>query len=310
MNRIEVVPLPGLRADNPLSFMASLGALNLLDAQAQAGEWRPRLSWSPTGQTWHANVHFPVHSNEGYLEKMLSAGIKKVLGMIEAIPSEFANLKLTRDQLRALLLCQTGSFRTESRLVTDLLAGLLCEGTTSRDLALRTQYMFTSGQQRFLGLAAEILAQTDEMHLRRTLYTRWDYDDETSPLRWDPADLRNHAYMSTDPSDKRATPNRMMIGANALAMAGLASLTLVPGRRNARSVGIVHRNRSAAVMRWPTWEAPLQKPEADSLMRHPGLTVGDGTSLQALGVCQVYASVILGETDGYKNFGPAVALLG
>jgi hypothetical protein len=68
----DVLELPGLEADNLLTFLALLGLLRALET-AKPG-WVPRASWK--GPPWIACLHLAEPANEGAVAKAAAHGVE------------------------------------------------------------------------------------------------------------------------------------------------------------------------------------------------------------------------------------------
>jgi hypothetical protein len=145
----------------------------------------------------------------------------------------------------------------------------------------------------------ELALGTDKEHLRRTLFTEWDYADGRPSLRWDAADYRPHALRAVDPS---GDPIRTMRGANRLAIEALPLFPTAPAGRRIRTTAFRESAEGAEIV-WPIWTDPLEVATVASL-----LASSEGKGGARPGVAQVYRASRF--TEGkYRNFSPARAEL-
>lgn len=126
-------------------------------------------------------------------------------------------------------------------------------------------------------------------------------------LRIEPLEDARYAHRWDNPStDSTRDTSGSVLGANALAVFGLAMLSTVPAAfHEARTVGFVGRGARATYWRWPIWAGALNKEVVRSLLSHPQLVEeGHCKSLKGLGVLQVYQSQRL-TVGNFRNFTPA-----
>lgn len=245
---MNAIALTGLRAENPLAFLATLGTLSLLH---EAMEQRPRISWEQRDGTWLPQLHADnVASPDELLKTLVGAHCKRDLE--SELGWEKDVMKVTREGLREQL--RSREVDSES---ARLLAALLAELPPRRDK--ETVYytpfrlMPRVGRAKFLEVALRE-SRHGVAHLRSCLFESWAYTPDTQSMRWDPAaPVPARALMAEAPTD--AKPHGVP-GAILLAIRGLASFPLITQRYSAVPAGMVERTGFT----WPIWRDPLQLP--------------------------------------------------
>ena len=304
------IPLVGLDGSNLLAFLAALGAFRTLSL-AEGG--------SGTRMRWEGNRRwFPVitSSTAESEEELLTILESSVCG--EAAVSDAwkigEDLTLGLEEFRNVLLKCMAVSKAGHRTNADFLTAFGSDGIGAgpkKDQISDTEFrtMSGAGHQHFLGFMRELAAGTDRHHLKRAVFTQWDYGDGRPSLRWDPADYRPHALRATDPS---GDPIRTMRGANRLAVEALPLFPTAPDGRQLRTLGFKDRDREAEVT-WPIWGDALDLRTLAALLGLSDLQEDkmDGPGRAALerrGIKQVFRAKRF--TDGkYRNFSPARALM-
>jgi hypothetical protein len=242
------VALTGLRAENPLAFLAALGCLSLLQEGSNA---RPRLAWEESNGTW-----LPKFSGAGLDTPQEVVGAIVVAHEKRDLATELGwekdVMKVTRDQLRLLF---------EDRLphseAARLLAACVAELPLRRD---RTSIHYTpfrtmprTGRARFLNTALRE-SQKGIDHIESCLFKEWIYMPDTQSMCWDPgARVPSRALMAEAPTHAKTSG---VPGAILLAIRGLASFPLVTQSRTARPPGMIDGERFV----WPIWSESLELP--------------------------------------------------
>jgi hypothetical protein len=287
--------LTGLDGSNLLAYMASLGVLRLLsrDGVEVRMEWEERGSWTPV--LWHS----AAESSEAVLDLLEPL----VCGEATVNPAWTIrdDLTLSCVEFGQSMWAGVASAGNRDRAGVDFLAAFGADvygaGTKKEamsDTAFRT--MSGAGHQHFLGFMRELAAGTEREHLRRTLFSEWDYADGRPSLRWDPADYRPHALRAVDPS---TDPIRTMRGANRLAVEALPLFPTMPVGRRIRTVAF-RDGEDGTELVWPIWTDRLELGSVASLL---------ASRLEAVrpGVAQVYRATRF--TEGkYRNFSPSKAM--
>lgn len=291
--------LSGLDGSNLLAFMAAVGALRLLARGRPASS--PRLRWE------HRGVWTPI------LEADLSQAelVEALAEVARATASQPAlaigdNIKLTAAEFRE----HRDRFEADADWAESLrwLAAFASDACPDRhskdglldDTELRT--MQGAGHQHFLrSIQANLAAATVE-DVESDLFKPWGYNRKGNPLRWDPADDRQHAYRWRDPSSDKSG---VAAGALALASAALPAFPTMPTRRGLQTGGFASA-RGGPLLTWPVWSPPLGLRAFGSLLAHPRLQ--DDTpprrELAHLGVADIFRSRRI-SVGKMRNFTPA-----
>jgi hypothetical protein len=294
--------LAGLRGDNPLSFMAALGALRVL-ALAHPEEG-PQMSWAIDGGAWRPVLHLD-NGDPNHVVSAIEKGLRDHCGRD---PFSFAdNTCIEPEKFRQFAVLAATTATACDRRCADFAVAFGCEVLTDprgkiQDTSLRT--MSGAGHQHFLRCMRNVVEMANASHIRKALFEQWRYDDpiENLSMRWDPADDRRHALRWRDPSGDPARKKRgSVLGANRLAIEALPLFVTAPVGRSLETTGFRGRR-----WRWPIWEQPASTRVVGSL-----LTLGvlhkeplDRSGLHAIDIAEVYESRRL--TIGkIRNFAPA-----
>lgn len=302
--------LAGLDAQNPLAFLAALGTLRV----ASETPWghHPRLSWRRQ-ERWRPVLHLAGHLDRAGFVEALAA----TLARCGTEPFDFEgakDLKILPCRFRQLALAAVGRAGVGMRREVDLHAALASDADENddghaADTAFRT--MRGAGHQHFLETIRRIMSQTNPEHLDRALFERWRYDDplRNLSLRFDPTDDQRHALRWDDPSDSKTRGQRgSVLGANRLAIEGLAFFPVAPVGRRVATTGFSGRGSLDTAFTWPTWEPAVTAPVVRSLVALEGLQhTPPDADLRQHGIVEVFRSrrITVGQ---YRNFSPAEAL--
>jgi hypothetical protein len=200
----------------------------------------------------------------------------------------------------------SAAFGSEAITTRDAKKALVVE-----DTAFRT--MSGAGHQDFLGFMRNIVARTTTEHLRKALFSEWQYDDPlaNSTLRWDPADDIRHALRWRNPStDPTRNSGGSVLGANRLAIEGMPVFpTAAVGSRLA-TTGFTGTGRRNTFFTWPIWASPIGLDVCRTLVALDTLQAErpDGAMLRSRGVVAAYRSQRITEGKD-RNFTPAQAVL-
>jgi hypothetical protein len=251
---VSGIALTGLRAENPLAFLAALGALSLAD---EANDTTVRMGWQDTDGTW--------------TPFLLGDGLETADAIVQAITYAHHQrkldeelgwakdiMKLTRLELRELLIA-----RAPDSGAACLLAACVAELPLRRDERSVPYTPFRLiprvGRARFLDVALrESRAGID--HIYACLFKPWVYAKRTQSLCWDPATrVPARALMAESPTH---AGTRGVPGALLLAIRGLTCFPLLTTRRGAKPPGVIDRDRFV----WPIWGEPLELPLVQMLL--------------------------------------------
>jgi hypothetical protein len=264
---VSEIVLSGLRAENPMAFLAALGALSL----ASDGSDGPiHLFWQTGADgSWSPVLRSPQLDTPEHLVEIIAAAHqtrdpKKEVGWDKDL------MRVSREDLRVLLEQAGGD---GSRLAW-MIAACLCE------LPLRTLQQPTGtavsytpfrliprvGRARFLDAALrECQAGVD--HLHDCLFEPWRYHRGIQSLRWDPgAAVPARALMAQAPT--HLGPSGVP-GAVLLAVRGLPFFPLVTTRagptKRAAPPGMPQRRDFV----WPIWSEPLSERATRMMLSMP-----------------------------------------
>lgn len=273
------VALTGLRAENPMAFLAALGALSLA---GDGSDNKVVLSW---GEGSDGSLRPMLHSPQfDAPEHVLAAvmGGHETRDLTSELGWEKDLMRVPRDRLRQLLVDRLDA-RTASGDIRAawMLAACLCEFPLRTLQSADSAVSYTPfrliprvGRARFLEAARrECEAGLD--HLHACLFEPWHHHRGTQSLRWDPsAAVPSRALMAQAPT--HAGPSGVP-GAVLLAIRGLAFFPLVTTRvgRNERAAppGISRRRELV----WAVWRDPLGERATRMMLSMPWpLTLVEG----------------------------------
>jgi hypothetical protein len=266
------VTLTGLRAENPMAFLAALGALSLATdgSNAQVAlSWRPAPDGSPQPVLHGPGLDTPERVIEAVATSHQKRDLQDELGWEKDL------MRVSREKLRAQLIDRLDSSKSGSHdtRAARMLAACLCE------LPLRTlqssdgavsytpfRLIPRLGRARFLEAARrECEAGVD--HLQACLFEPWRYRRGTQSLRWDPgAAVPARALMAEAPT--HLGPSGAP-GAVLLAIRGLTFFQLVTvgvGRSERAATPGISKQRDFV---WPIWNEPLSERATRMILSMP-----------------------------------------
>jgi hypothetical protein len=307
MNQIE---LPGLDAQNPLGFLAALGALVVVDHHAVATrQKRPQMWFEDQGALIASlNSHLDLAAVEALiLEDAKDQGSNPALqlayddcGALVAPTATKAkrDLKPTPHGAREfLLLCRQGDRRT-----ADLAAAFLSELAQDNNGNTKpTSFHFAAGQQQFLAMVEQIRAGITAEDVAEALRGPWRNESTLPSLAWDSSEARYYALRATDPSGEKrgSVPAAYWLG-----LQGMSLMPVVARGSRLATTGVVGGWKTS-VFTWPVWETRITLQVAASLLRIDlrGMTA---EARRSSGITRVLASRILrSDQGGYGSFAPA-----
>ncbi len=294
---MSTIVLTGLRADNPLGFLAALGTLRVLTLADP--ERPPRMGWVMHGGAWRPVVDAGFNLTEEAFSSMVDAALQMFGGRLAL---DFADdTCIAPDVFRRFVLEAARQATADDRRKADFCAAFGCEAYVDRqgrvsDTALRT--MSGAGNQHFVAFMRSLCDCTNRDHVHEALFGPWRWNDPPPSMRWDPVDDRRYALRWRDPKRDKIKTVR---GANRLAIEGLAMFSTVPRVGGVETMGFRERE-----WLWPVWEPLIPQPVVQSLLGLAEMYDRPIPThvLRPLGVVAVLRSQR--RTVGqYRNFSPA-----
>jgi CRISPR-associated endonuclease/helicase Cas3 len=315
--------LDALDGANPLAFLAALGVLRVLtwvfpehnlrlSWEQRLGAWRPRL-WA-TELLEQETILLALHENGLKLDTMFSS---QLLALSEAAgPKNNKGEAGWKDKLKFPI----GAFRefcgaasVSPSVLAEFAAAWAGEtaptGEDGGELARRTRFDFTAGNQAFIKMLRELRSSCTPEDLRRSLFTGWRYSATAISMRWDTQDeKRQYALQAVDPTNNSKNPPLADLGANFLAAEALPLFPLAPDRW-ASQAGF-DRDAEGRCWRWPIWTCPLGLDTIRSLLTLPLADSGEwpASRRRAIGISIVFQSNIVQPSGRYRCFTPAQSL--
>jgi hypothetical protein len=308
---VSHIPLPALRADSPIAFLATLGTLRILDGIRPT--WKPRLRWIEQG-CWIPELSV---MGDRSLEEVSGALATKLSNRATAPEFNWAEViavapELFHEKAKAALETATVS----KRETVDFFAAFAAEGATSNSGDMKpTDLCMTSGQMKFLKEMRAITAklasapQREEAPLAERIQTAltgpWHYADDQHSLGWDPTNEPVHALGAYDPSgDGKQTSVRELVY---LAAEALSLFPVFARFGRLRTTGFHPDERRRSWFHWPIWDPELTIRSVRSLLKlrelaHPS---ENAPQLQTRGIRAIYRSRRHEFGKGYGIFRPA-----
>ncbi len=298
MTGSDVMLLRGLPGDNPLGFLAALGAQVAL-AELNAEH---RLHWTDEP------IPHPVLSPAcGPRDVAQAAGVvaKAWLDGPALDESVDPGLKLKPDEITEYL--RRGR---DARSSGSLSACLLAENSLDNNRRAKpSDLYFTAGQQKFVSMARTILSEVTEEEMVDDMTKPWSYRSKRESLMWDSVDDRLHALSAADPT-KSQNPKLTNPGAEALAIIGLSRYPCFASPQGTLTQGCSGGWKRGLFV-WPLWTAPATGRAVKSLLAQVGAHTGTRAALRrsgwyrSWGLSRVMQSQIRrSDQGGYGTFGP------
>ena len=275
----SVLPLPGLREDNPRDFLAALGLLRLIDLQwPDSGAM---LAWDVvqghpilwTAQElpadWSARITRSLH-------ELVRDSVKTPKGplfhgaVIKTSPEQF------RGAAEASLVVGEQSASNPLAALAPMLYAAYAPQTEDRGEMEFSWFSFGNGQggKNLLLDAAQLTAGLEPDDIRLSLLGQ-ALPKSAKGLRWNPAEFRAAAYRSHDPGKGIKGDDTLDFPSfNVLAFFGLTFFPCVPTQRRGLTAGM-HSQERETFFQWPVWSPPLGPCVISSLVllspdgRHP-----------------------------------------
>ena len=288
----------GLPGDNPLGFLAALGAQAAL-AVRRADH---RLHWTD------GPIPHPMLSP--------APGWDEVAGAARAVADDWldgpaldesidSGLKLKREEIREYL--RRGRDARSSGLLS---ACLVAENSLDNNhRAKPSDLYFTAGQQKFVSMARTILSEVTEEEIVDDMTRPWSYRSKRESLMWDSVDDRLHALSASDPT-KSQNPKLTNPGAEALAVIGLSRYPCFASPQGTLTQGCSGSWKRGSFV-WPLWLVPATGRAVRSLLAQVGADAATKAGsrrtewYRSWGLSRVMESQIRrSDQGGYGTFGP------
>ena len=322
-NGSSVLKLDALDGANPLAFLAALGAMRVssrlfpqihlrMSWEQRLGAWRPVL-WATEPLNEEPLVE-ALHKNGLKLHTMFSP---QLLSASEAAsPKNKKGEARWKDKLlfpisafREFCISASQSPSAAAEFAATWAGETVTTGEEGGELARRTRFDFTAGQQALIRMVHELRKSCTSADLRRSLFAGWRYSATAISLRWDTQDeKRQYALQAVDPTNGSKNPPVADPGANFLAVEGLPLFPFAPDRR-ANQPGF-DRDSDGRTWHWPIWTHPLGLDAIRSLLTLPLADLEEWPAYRrrALGVPIVFQSAIVQPSGRYRCFTPARSL--
>jgi hypothetical protein len=275
----SLLPLAGLREDNPRDFLAALGLLRLIDLQWP--EFGAMLAWDAAKghpvlwtiqalpDDWSAQI-------TGGLHELVRDSVKTPKGplfhgaVIKTTPEQF------RGAVEASLLAGEHPDGNPLAALAPLLYAAYAPQTEDKGEMEFTWFSFGNGQsgKNLLLDAAQLTAGLEPDEIRLSLLGE-ARPKSAKALRWNPVEFRAAAYRSHDPGKGIKGDDTLDFPAfNVLAFFGLTFFPCVPTQRRGLTAGM-HSLKRETFFQWPVWTTPLGPAVIGSLLllspenRHP-----------------------------------------
>ena len=322
----EGLVLCGLDGSNPLAFLAALGTLRTLSLAWP--DRRVKMAWSQHDVAWRPEIHMlPGAAQDEIVESIIrtlppfeslfdsqllseaaSAGPRNKRGQPKwqdklRFPAHTYRSYATRVQLAAT---------ANDRVSADLAAAWAIESEVEEvdgiDVARRTSFDFTAGNQAFVAMVRELWLSVSPQAIRNALCSSWSYTPGTS-LRWDPLDeSRRYALQAINPQDGCHNPILSVPVANVLAVMALPLFPIIPSSGHTAQPGF-SRHQKRRFLYWPIWSRRASLPLVTSLLGLSQLAVPVlAPELRERGVVACFRSEIVLPSERYRNFTPATAM--
>jgi hypothetical protein len=309
--------LAGLRANNPLGYLAALGVLAVAD-RMRSGD--VRMGW--THEVEPAAILQVGWEEAGLVDAIVEDRDRwrdsPVLDFVEGGTDPVSDVKLEPEGLRAWIdacaavsgMARVGMGRgsdDEGRAIS-LLSALVADGSfMDNNRAKPTDLHFTAGQQQFLQIARELRQVVEPRDFEAALFRQWRYGDDVKSFKWDVTDDRLYAFAAVNPA---TDTKRTVAGAEWLALMGLVLLPVTSRPRRARTTACSGEWKGG-VFTWPVWDGVLDVREAMTLLGLADLCAETvPRSLARRGVRRAYRSRITrADQGGYGSFRPPVVVL-
>jgi hypothetical protein len=317
------IPLGGLKAGEPIGFLAGIGLLRICSRREALGH--VKLGWQQppgaagilaTGADCEPDrlVKEVLHHMRGRHQLPVLSGRPAVGSTVG--DGDWDDVKVDPDLFAALLRAARPHANADNRESTDLLAALgseLVAAKSTNDIRPSALHM-TSGKQKFLKLLRDLARSLDAEDwtcneascppaeaFREALFGDWQCADQFSSLGYDPATEAIYALSDAAPADAKPWSTRAAVW---LAVEALPLFPCFPvaGRLHTRGF-----DKSGTRFRWPVWNAPLSLPAITTLLGLPLFTPDlSPITLGSYGICAVFEAERVTIGKGYGQFRPGI----
>lgn len=286
--------LRGLPGNNPLGFLAALGAQTALSGRGDD----TRLHWTD------GPIPYPVLTPSLDLEVIAKAAVSLAATWLDGPAlAESVDPKL---KLRPPAIAEYLRNGREAGTSGVLASCLLAEDSLDNGgIAKPSNLYFTAGQQKFVSVARTILGEATKEEIVDDLGTPWRYYSSRDSLMWDTVDDRHHALSASDPSKTKKLTNP---GAEALAVIGLARYPCFASPHGTLTQGCSGSWKRGSFV-WPLWNVPATVRSVGSLLAQVAVPEGANQRraghYRGWGMTRVMQSQIRRSSQGgYGTFGP------
>ena len=288
--------LTGLKGTNPLGFLAALGVQTLFEHEEES----PRLWWTDD------IIPHAVVDDRFDMQHIIDCAVNRSFPAWRASPAlnprnrADDDAKFSPDDLRDYL---TNNLTDSpgNRLATALVAeGRVLKSGKQKGNTKPSDLYFTGGQQKFLGMAREILQGVTKDDLVVGLTGQWAYESTLPSLMWDVADDRIYAISAVNPAKEKKVTNP---GPEALAILGFSRHPVFAGPE--ATLGCTGGWRKGSYT-WPLWDKPATANAVKSLLAqasHSSPAANLADLYRGWGIFKILRSAIRG--SDYATFGPS-----
>lgn len=298
--------LSGIDGSNPLGFLAALGTFRVI-SKAIGNEGPIQFAWKEHHGGWRPTIHSPdFELSEDWLLDLL-------VDQLACTPAEHPALRLS-DELAARNIQPVAirdtyaqfsrSAHLEDREDADWLS---CNGSEVAKVDSISQLQTTRRDYHAINVTG-LLTQTQRDHLKRSLFTAWDYSDPIAglSLHLEPREDRRHAYQWHMPSgDPTRKTSGGMVGANRLALEAWPLFQSLPKGEKLTTVGFRGTRASNTQFYWPIWTHPVSISVLPSLLGHASIKSDNDPldHLLPMGIRVIYrcSRILVGKTPNLTS---------
>ncbi len=320
------IPLSGLKAGEPIGFLAGLGLLRVCSRREALGV--VKLGWKQPAGAAGVLVTDAECGPDRLVEQVLDhMGGRHQLPLLSGRPAsgstigdkDWDDVKVDPDLFAALLRATRPHVKLDDRESADFLAALGSELVTAKstnDVRPSALHM-TSGNQKFLKMLRDLARSLDSAAwnckeascppadaFREALFGEWQCADQFSSLGYDPTTEAIYALCDAAPADAKAWSTRAAVW---LAVEALPLFPCFPvaGRLHTRGF-----DKSGTRFRWPVWNAPLSLSAIRTVLGLPALAAAEPSpiTLGAYGICAVFEAERVTIGKGYGQFRPGIRI--